>query len=407
GADDVMYFGTQETGTFGLHVYQWPDASPAPSSYGVGVRGYAPTAMVCEGPDGRDWCSRSDDRVMTGWRAGGLLGFMWNAAQDAIHPFPYVRVARIDEALKTLLDEPDLVRSDTAYQYPAVAVNAAGHLGGAVAVGGGARYPGTAVFLADDLTTGGGLFEVHDVVSGNSGPSNGEWGDFLCSRPEAPDGTTWVTTAYALLGGTGGTNVHPHVVRMGRERDITCGPDDPCREDGESCTSAVCTSAHCSSPALADGTTCPLPNACALTSVCTAGVCTATTVRECVDDDPCTADTCDPSLGCVFPARQGYDGVLCAFEGGIAPPVCGSAVPARIGARFARAQQLVDQASGAASARAQRHQLAAAERTLARAVGAVRRGHLGRACRRALVETLGGARKRVRALRTTLRPRAT
>src|SRR5262245_3567655 len=270
GADDVMYFATQEAGTFGLHIYRWPDASPVPTSFGVAVRGYAPTAMVCEGPDGRDWCSRSDDRVMTGWVAGGLLGFMWNAAQDVSHPFPYVRVARIDESTGTKVDEPDLVRSDTAYQYPAVAVNAAGHLGGAVAIGGGAlRYPGTAVFLADDLTTGG-LFEVHDVVTGDSGPSNGEWGDFLCSRPEAPEGTTWVTTAYALRGGTGGANVHPHVVCMGRERDITSGPDDPCPDDGESCTTAVCTSARCSSPALADGSNCPAPDACALTSPCAA-----------------------------------------------------------------------------------------------------------------------------------------
>src|SRR5262249_26243540 len=162
----------------------------------------------------------------------------------------YVRVARIQESTTATkpLDEPDLVSSETAYQYPAVSVSAAGHLGGVVAIGGGARDPGTAAIIADDLTTGEGVFEVHDIVDGDRGPSSGDWGDFLCSRPDEPDGTTWVTTAYALRGGGGGTNVHPHVVRIGRERDITCSTDAECPDDGEFCTSAVCTNGHCSSP---------------------------------------------------------------------------------------------------------------------------------------------------------------
>lgn len=403
GADDVMHFAAHESSGPALHLFAWPDGSPAPTGQQVPVSGYTPAGMRCEGPDGRNWCARSDDRVMTGWRAGGVLGFMWNAAQDAFHPYPYVRVVRVGESNGIIVDEPDLAREDAAYQYPAVAVSSAGHVGGIVALGGGTRYPGAAVLLADDLTAGPGLFETHEVVQGNSGPSSGDWGDFLCARPEAPDGTTWVTTGFALQGGAGTANVHPHVIRMGRERDITCDVDAPCPDDGEPCTSAVCTSGHCTSPPLADDTACTSLDACALAAACTAGVCTTTISRECTDTDPCTLDTCDPDLGCVFPDREGFDGVLCAFEGDLGGPVCNTTVPRRITAGFTRAQQRVTVASGAGAKREQRRQLRRAGRQLSRTLGVARAARVSGLCRKTLLQGIKDARRRVRLLRVALR----
>ncbi|MFN8544103.1 MAG: hypothetical protein U0807_07850, partial [Candidatus Binatia bacterium] len=77
GAHDVMYFAAQESGSYATHVYRWPENTSAVSETSVPVRSYANTGMICPGPDGRDWCKRSDDRIMTGWVAGGVVGFMW------------------------------------------------------------------------------------------------------------------------------------------------------------------------------------------------------------------------------------------------------------------------------------------------------------------------------------------
>ncbi|MFO0747886.1 MAG: MopE-related protein [Myxococcota bacterium] len=108
--------------------------------------------------------------------------------------------------------------------------------------------------------------------------------------------------------------------------DATCnGIDDDCSgatdEDYQShpvtCAS-VCLSAQntsCSAgeevipPCLPveDGTLC-VANACALASACADGACVATRIRSCDDGNPCTADFCDPSIGCRATAMEDGSG---------------------------------------------------------------------------------------------------
>ncbi|MFT7580187.1 MAG: MYXO-CTERM domain-containing protein [Myxococcota bacterium] len=81
-------------------------------------------------------------------------------------------------------------------------------------------------------------------------------------------------------------------------------------DDGEFCTDNLCdtTTGACSNPPV-DGTpACDDGNACTSPGVCQAGGCLALPVL-CADSDPCTADSCDPATGCVFPA--GNDGAVC------------------------------------------------------------------------------------------------
>jgi hypothetical protein len=68
---------------------------------------------------------------------------------------------------------------------------------------------------------------------------------------------------------------------------------------------------------LADGVSCDDGSACTILDVCTEGVC-AGAALECEDNNPCTADSCDPSAGCTFsPVRDGTacdDGSACTTD---------------------------------------------------------------------------------------------
>jgi cysteine-rich repeat protein len=75
----------------------------------------------------------------------------------------------------------------------------------------------------------------------------------------------------------------------------------PCADDGNSCTNDQCDGAGvCKHPAKPDGTMCSSGNLCLMGEQCTAGVCKGGEPVVCDDHDPCTADSCDPSIGCVF-----------------------------------------------------------------------------------------------------------
>ncbi len=75
----------------------------------------------------------------------------------------------------------------------------------------------------------------------------------------------------------------------------------PCEDDGNQCTSDSCDGQGiCAHPNLPIGTTCDDQNACTDGTTCTAGQCGGGTATMCDDEDECTANTCDPTLGCLF-----------------------------------------------------------------------------------------------------------
>jgi probable HAF family extracellular repeat protein len=74
---------------------------------------------------------------------------------------------------------------------------------------------------------------------------------------------------------------------------LACDDGDPCTID--SCNARTgC--AHEPAPA---GTTCDDGDACTTASQCQAGLCVATAALDCSDDDPCTSERCDATVGCV------------------------------------------------------------------------------------------------------------
>lgn len=81
-------------------------------------------------------------------------------------------------------------------------------------------------------------------------------------------------------------------------------------DDGNSCTTDVCgADGTCGRTAVATGTGCSSGNACLMGEVCTGSVCGGGQPRSCDDNNSCTADLCDPKLGCVHLA--GADGSSC------------------------------------------------------------------------------------------------
>jgi hypothetical protein len=69
-------------------------------------------------------------------------------------------------------------------------------------------------------------------------------------------------------------------------------------EDGNACTTNVCNPlTGCQFPPLPDGASCTDANACNGLETCTGGQCMPGTPLNCVDANPCTADSCDPVAG--------------------------------------------------------------------------------------------------------------
>lgn len=68
-------------------------------------------------------------------------------------------------------------------------------------------------------------------------------------------------------------------------------PGDPCGGDGNGCTDDVCNGAGvCTHPN--NTASCDDGDACTLSDVCSAGVCTAGAPKDCTDGNPCTEDVC-------------------------------------------------------------------------------------------------------------------
>lgn len=97
-------------------------------------------------------------------------------------------------------------------------------------------------------------------------------------------------------------------------KPIVCDDKNPCTDD--SCDPAVgCVFAPNSSP-------CNDNNACTSGDLCTMGSCGGGETVQCDDNSACTADTCNPSIGCVFAAISCNDNNPCTDDGCIPATGC-------------------------------------------------------------------------------------
>ena len=80
-----------------------------------------------------------------------------------------------------------------------------------------------------------------------------------------------------------------------------------CEDTGDPCLVVACdaTSGDCVETAQEQGLLCDDGSICTTGDACVAGQCTGTGEFLCDDENPCTADACDPDTGCVFAPEEG------------------------------------------------------------------------------------------------------
>ncbi|MBI5849553.1 MAG: hypothetical protein HZB39_00720 [Planctomycetes bacterium] len=168
------------------------------------------------GPDGRDWTARADSRILGAYQSLTEFGFLWHSGPIGVQTRNFVRLARFALADRALLEERSIYNNGLSFMYPAAATNAAGHIGIACAIGGGAYFPSSVSVLKDDLEN---LSSARFLAGGNAGPTSNVWGDyFTVQRPPFwPWEQNFVATGMALNGGGANANQEPRAIQFGRE----------------------------------------------------------------------------------------------------------------------------------------------------------------------------------------------
>ena len=213
GAKKVMYFGSSNS-TSQIRVFSWPESSTSVTTVDVNVAPWNVGAYVANCPDGRNWLGRCDDRMTAGWVAKGVIGFGWSAnKRGTARPQPYVRIVRLKETTKAIVNEPDIWNANFAYAYPDTAISSSGTVGISLFRGGGPRFPGHVVGAWDSTANAWDLVGTRDSTHT---PNDGKWGDYVSCRRDSPDAGTWVAAAFTLQGGGARTNIEPRLVRFKR-----------------------------------------------------------------------------------------------------------------------------------------------------------------------------------------------
>lgn len=220
GATTTIYWGTHNTND-NFRVFSWKEGETRLNFYdrAIPVWTLASGAYSCPGPDGRNWCARSDSRVLSGWVANGTIGFFWNVMQGGGFPYPYINAATFRESDKSYTGRPLIWNSNYAFLYGDAAPDNRGHLGISLFWGGGSYYPNHAVGIDDDFNGAPPPWEVVATNIGTNGPSDNQWGDYVRARSYNPSGLLWAATGYTLHGGNTGSSTDPRYIIFGRERD--------------------------------------------------------------------------------------------------------------------------------------------------------------------------------------------
>jgi hypothetical protein len=208
GAGGTMYMGSHNS-VSQLRVFQWPDTATGLSWTDVNVRPWSAGAYSAPGPGGVNWLGRLDSRITGAWVGAGQIGFMWSANRDSTHPLPYIRVVRVRETSKALVDQPDIWSRTSAWAYPAAAPNSAGVVGFSAFYGGGTRHPGHVV----GVKTASG-WDTRLTRTSTHSPPDQAWGDYLSCVAHQRTPAQWVASGYTLQGGTNRRNIEPRYVRF-------------------------------------------------------------------------------------------------------------------------------------------------------------------------------------------------
>jgi hypothetical protein len=170
----------------------------------------------CPLTDGTDPCIRANDRINSGYRAGGEVGWFWIVKQGPGRPWPHVRGVRFTPGPNpTLIDEPDIWNPNHAWIYPTVGVDAAGHEAVIAYQVGGSFFPKPAAALVDDVVPDTDWISLFFHGLGSSTAGANTWGDYEQVRPYDNCANTYAGAVQQMNGST----PQHRFVWFGRERD--------------------------------------------------------------------------------------------------------------------------------------------------------------------------------------------
>jgi len=202
-----------------LRVFSWPENATQVTSTDVDITAWQEGSYSAPGPDGHNWLSRADSRITGVWVSRGEIGVMWTANRKPPgRPLPFVRVVRLNESTKAVINEPDIWNANFAYAYPDAYPNGNGDVGITTFRGGGTHHPGHVVGFQDQTSN---AWRLRVTKNGTNGPTDNKWGDYLTCRRHSPILHTWVAAGYTLQGGGGRTSIEPRYVHFGRKADTT------------------------------------------------------------------------------------------------------------------------------------------------------------------------------------------
>jgi hypothetical protein len=218
GATTTMYFAVHHSNSQ-MKIYKWPENTLSISIYTRNIPTWefgTRNTMTCAGPDGLNWCGRSDSRITGGFVANGKVGWYWNAKQGSGFPFPYVNAATFQESTMSYIGRPLMWSGSVAWMYAYMAPRANGDLGVLAYYGGGSYNPSLGVGVVDVYSGSPPPYTMYNVVSSTNGSPR--WGDYSRVRTWAGAdlGPWWEASGYSMQGCSDNSCAEPRYVIFGR-----------------------------------------------------------------------------------------------------------------------------------------------------------------------------------------------
>jgi len=213
GATDTMYFGTQ-VNNLSTKVFKWPDSggSGTITSDTLTYTSYSFFNYDCTlTSSSTNPCGRSDSRIMGGYLANGVIGFVWDAAQAGGFLEPYVNHIRITESTCcsstiSLIDNPAIFSNTYGINFANTGANQDGNIAIGFFEMGGSLDPRYVVGV-DNSANPGTSFEFKVIKTSTTGPGvTDAWGDYVRVKSYNPFDGSWAATGYTLQGGGANAN---------------------------------------------------------------------------------------------------------------------------------------------------------------------------------------------------------
>ena len=107
--------------------------------------------------------------------------------------------------------------TDFAFLYGSASANNRGDIGIELVYGGGDRYPSLAAGIADSISGNPPPWDLTTLMVGTNGPSRGEWGDYITTRPSNGSSDSWISVGFTLQGCNMDNCIEPRYFVFGRQ----------------------------------------------------------------------------------------------------------------------------------------------------------------------------------------------